>query len=186
MEYESTLTIVSRSVEDLRDAFKAVLERDSRVTADAWRSAVSYDPDQSCFIAEINRILFWTPEDPECEDTMEEIAGILGEEGFAELVMRNSVSPDCHDYKVTTPDGFCISGFDDDNRGDEFKELEDSYADDLIRFYSDGINGFEELWTKDRQPEPPMPSGAGSRRTSASSRNTCGRTRCTWNRTAPV
>ena len=81
MEFESTLTIVSKSIDDAKDAFDVLIKRHKSVTADAWREIVSYDePDKSFFCVEADRILFWTPEDRECEYVMEKIAGILTDE----------------------------------------------------------------------------------------------------------
>ena len=159
MEFESTLTIVSKSIDDAKDAFDVLIKRHKSVTADAWREIVSYDePDKSFFCIEADRILFWTPEDRECEYVMEKIAGILGEDGFAMLILNNSVSPDCHDYKVTTPYGSCESGFDSDNHGEAFNLIKASYDKELVDLYRRGkFKGYVELWTKDRQSEPPMP-----------------------------
>lgn len=159
MEYESTLTIVSKSIDDAKDAFDVLIKRHKSVTADAWREIVSYDePDKSFFCVEADRILFWTPEDRECEYVMEKIAGILGEDGFAMLILNNSVSPDCCDYKVTTPYGSCESGFDSDNKGEAYNLIKSTYDKELVDLYRRGkIKGYVELWTKDRQSEPPMP-----------------------------
>lgn len=159
MEFESTLTIVSKSVDDAQDAFNTLIKRHKNVTASAWREIVSYDePDKSFFCVEADRILFWTPEDRECEYVMDKIGEILGEDGFAILILNNSVSPDCHDYKVTTPYGSCEAGFDSDNTGEAFNLIKSSYDKELVDLYRRGkIKGYVELWTKDRQSEPPMP-----------------------------
>ena len=159
MEYESTLTIVSKSIDDAEDAFNVLVKRHKSVTANAWREIVSYDePDKSFFCVEADRILFWTPEDRECKYVMKKIAEILGGDGFAMLVLNNSVSPDCHNYKVTTPYGSCESGFDSDNKGEAYNLIKSSYDQELVNLYRHGkIKGHVELWTKDRQSEPPMP-----------------------------
>lgn len=158
MEFESTLEIASRSFEDVQKAFSLLAGKYGNTTAWVWRAVPSYDEmDRSLVRMQADRILYWTPEDPECEKYMEQIAGILGEDGFALLEIGNSVSPDYHDYKVTTPGGECGSVYNQESARDVMKFLEKSYGKDLVSILYKSKDGYKELWNKDRQEEPDMP-----------------------------
>ena len=159
MEYESSISIYSRSFEDMRDAVNVIMEKHGKMNAFVWRSIPSYDEsDKAIYCCEMDSILFWTPEDRECENAMDRISRILGKDGYAMLRMNNSVSPDYYDYKITTPGGSCKSGFNDDNKYNEYKDLKEYYPKELLDEISKAsIDGYKELWSKGRQPEPPLP-----------------------------
>jgi len=154
MEHESILTIVSKSIDDIRDAFNVLIKDNRKLTAYVWRAIRSYDePDKSYFFLDTDRIPFWVPD----EKTMSQIAEILCDDGFGLLDIYNSVSPDYHDYILTTPYGSCESGYNEEDFKNEMDSLEENYEEELINIYRKSVKGYKEFWTKDSQQEPPMP-----------------------------
>lgn len=158
MEFESTLQIASRSLEDVEEVFSLLIGRYSKMTAWVWRAVPSYNEMDKSFVRmDIDRIPYWTPEDPECEKYMTQIAKILGEDGLALLEIGNSVSPDYHDYKVTTSDGICRSAYDQESARSAIRILESSYDSDLVSILFTSKDGYKEIWDKKGQSEPRMP-----------------------------
>ena len=159
MEFESTLQVVSRSFDDIQKVYNILNKKYKGISAWVWRSVPSFDEMDKSFVQmEIDRIPYWAPTDSECGETMVQIAKILGNDGFAFLEIRNSVSPDYSDYIVTTPYGGCKAAYDQGDSGrSAMLSLENSYSDDLISIFRKSKDGYKELWNKDRQAEPPMP-----------------------------
>ena len=166
MEFESKLLIVSKSLEDMRDAVRTVFDSRADLYVVVKKAILSFDdPDNVFFFAEIDNIPYWSPFMDESKRVMDECAGILGETGFAFLDYFTPNAPDYHYYTLTYADGFSSTSFEEESYCDVGTYLKDNYGEVYEQIYLCGRKGDPVVWTEDDQPEPPMPAPLGFHKT---------------------